>query len=85
MTPPGNNLFGHPDVIVVGAGNAAACAALAARENGSTVIMLEAAPIEECGGNDKPAAMDDLDMGMRNSWEATCVNSRSSTERTAKV
>jgi tricarballylate dehydrogenase len=32
--------FGNPDVIVVGAGNAAACAALAAREHGASVIML---------------------------------------------
>ncbi len=48
--------FGNPDVIVVGAGNAAACAALAARENGSTVIMLEAAPIAECGGNSRYTA-----------------------------
>ena len=39
------------DVLVVGAGNAAACAALAAREKGATVAMLEAAPEEERGGN----------------------------------
>lgn len=39
------------DVIVVGAGNAASCAALAARERGARVIMLEAAPREEAGGN----------------------------------
>ena len=39
------------DVLVVGAGNAAACAALAAREHGATVAMLEAAPQEERGGN----------------------------------
>ena len=37
--------FGNPDVIVIGAGNAAACAALAARESGVNVIMLEAAPL----------------------------------------
>ncbi len=48
--------FGNPDVIVIGAGNAAACAALAARENGASVIMLEAAPIEECGGNSRYTA-----------------------------
>ena len=34
------SIFGNPDVIVVGAGNAAACAALAARESGGHVIML---------------------------------------------
>ena len=39
------------DVLVVGAGNAAACAALAARETGASVPMLEAAPEEERGGN----------------------------------
>ena len=39
------------DILVVGAGNAAACAALAAREKGATVAMLEAAPEEERGGN----------------------------------
>jgi tricarballylate dehydrogenase len=51
-----SSTFGNPDVIVVGAGNAAACAALAARENGAAVIMLEAAPIEECGGNSRYTA-----------------------------
>ena len=35
------------DVIVVGAGNAAFCAALAAQEHGAKVLMLEAAPEEE--------------------------------------
>jgi tricarballylate dehydrogenase len=45
--------FGNPDVIVIGAGNAAACAALAARESGVKVIMLEAAPREDCGGNSR--------------------------------
>ncbi|MBX3666598.1 MAG: FAD-dependent oxidoreductase, partial [Burkholderiales bacterium] len=49
-------LFGSPDVVVIGAGNAAACAALAARESGGRVIMLEAAPIEECGGNSRYTA-----------------------------
>ena len=48
--------FGDPDVIVVGAGNAAACAALAARENGAGVIMLEAAPRDDCGGNSRYTA-----------------------------
>ena len=41
------------DVIVVGAGNAALCAALAARERGAAVLMLEAAPEEESGGNSR--------------------------------
>ena len=41
------------DVIVVGAGNAAFCAALAAEEQGAKVQMLEAAPEEESGGNSR--------------------------------
>ena len=39
------------DVIVVGAGNAATCAALSARENGARVLMLEIAPEEARAGN----------------------------------
>lgn len=39
------------DVVVVGAGNAALTAAMAARENGSTVLILEKAPEHEKGGN----------------------------------
>jgi tricarballylate dehydrogenase len=39
------------DVVIVGAGNAAMCAALAAREQGATVIVLERAPEDESGGN----------------------------------
>jgi tricarballylate dehydrogenase len=41
------------DVIVVGAGNAAFCAALAAREQGASVLMLEAASEDESGGNSR--------------------------------
>src|SRR2546423_10591394 len=41
------------DVIVVGAGNAAFCAALAEQEQGASVLMLEAAPEEESGGNSR--------------------------------
>lgn len=43
----------NPDIIVVGAGNAAFCAALAAREAGGSVLMLERAPREENGGNSR--------------------------------
>ena len=41
------------DVIVVGAGNAAFCAALAAQEQGAKALMLEAAPEAESGGNSR--------------------------------
>lgn len=40
-----------PDVLVVGAGNAALSAALQARENGAEVTVLECAPRAERGGN----------------------------------
>ena len=56
------------DVIVVGAGNAAMCAALAANDQGAKkIILLEAAPEEESGGNSRYTAglfripYDDLD------------------------
>jgi len=39
------------DVVVIGAGNAAMCAALAAREHGVRVAVLECAPLGEHGGN----------------------------------
>jgi tricarballylate dehydrogenase len=41
------------DVIVVGGGNAAFCAALAASEHGAKVVVLEAAPEDEAGGNSR--------------------------------
>ena len=39
------------DVIVIGGGNAALCAALAARERGASVVLLERAPEMRRGGN----------------------------------
>jgi tricarballylate dehydrogenase len=39
------------DVVIVGAGNAALCAAIAAAEAGATVLVLERAPRKQRGGN----------------------------------
>ena len=41
------------DLVVVGGGNAAFCAALAAREQGASVLVLERAPQDEAGGNSR--------------------------------
>jgi tricarballylate dehydrogenase len=41
------------DVVIVGAGNAAFCAALAAAEHGVSVLVLERAPEAEGGGNSR--------------------------------
>jgi tricarballylate dehydrogenase len=41
------------DVLVAGKGNAALCAALSARDEGAKVAMLEAAPLDESGGNSR--------------------------------
>ena len=48
---PGALPAGVWDVVVVGAGNAALCAALSARETVAKVLVLERAPREERGGN----------------------------------
>ena len=41
------------DVVVIGKGNAALCAALSARDQGASVIVLEAASEDESGGNSR--------------------------------
>jgi tricarballylate dehydrogenase len=41
------------DVVVIGAGNAAFCSALAAAESGVSVLVLERAPEDESGGNSR--------------------------------
>src|SRR5260221_12808798 len=46
----------HCDVLVVGAGHAALCAALAARESGANLLVLERAPFDERGGNSRYTA-----------------------------
>ncbi len=39
------------DAVVIGGGNAGLCAAIAAAEFGSSVILVERAPVERRGGN----------------------------------
>ena len=48
---PAQRASHEPDVLVIGGGNAALCAALMAREAGASVLLLEAAPRAWRGGN----------------------------------
>ena len=47
------NVNQKPDVLVIGGGNAALCAAMTAREAGATVLVLEHAPRDSRGGNSR--------------------------------
>jgi tricarballylate dehydrogenase len=47
------NVNQTPDVLVIGGGNAALCAAMTAREAGATVLVLEHAPKDSRGGNSR--------------------------------
>ncbi|MBI3938743.1 MAG: FAD-dependent tricarballylate dehydrogenase TcuA [Betaproteobacteria bacterium] len=49
----GGNQVHEYDVVVVGKGNAALCAALSARDQGARVALLEAASEDESGGNSR--------------------------------
>lgn len=46
-------LYRNFDVLVVGGGNAALCAAMSAREAGAKVLLLESSPFEFRGGNSR--------------------------------
>ncbi len=47
------NLHKNYDVLVVGGGNAALCAAITAREQGAAVLLVEHAPRAIRGGNSR--------------------------------
>jgi tricarballylate dehydrogenase len=54
MTPQDpNTIWKTVDVLVVGGGNAALCAAMTAREGGADVLLLEASPWDFRGGNSR--------------------------------
>src|SRR3954454_21260321 len=79
MTATGTDEF---DVIVVGGGNTAFCAALSAQEHGARVVVLERAPEDEAGGNTRFTAgairfayrgVDDLREIMPDLTDAECA------------
>ncbi|MCY4178775.1 MAG: FAD-dependent oxidoreductase, partial [Litoreibacter sp.] len=43
----------NPDIVVIGGGNAALCAAITAAERGARVLILEGAPKAYRGGNSR--------------------------------
>ncbi len=51
MSIPASALSGSYDVLVIGGGNAALCAAISARQGGASVLVVEAAPKFYRGGN----------------------------------
>jgi tricarballylate dehydrogenase len=56
MRTDNSSSVGHSepfDVVVIGGGNAALCAAMTAREAGATVLVLESAPRDVRGGNSR--------------------------------
>ena len=67
------------DVIVVGKGNAALCAALSAQENGAKVLILEAASEDEHGGNSRFAGG-----VMRFAYKASKISGASPTSPTRR-
>ncbi len=46
-------MMNEPDLVIVGGGNAALCAAITAAESGARVLILEGAPKEYRGGNSR--------------------------------
>ncbi len=80
---PGSPLPEEIDVLIAGAGNAACCAALSAREAGLSVLVCERAPEEQSGGNSRYTAgamrmvynsVDDLKQLMPDLTEYECAN-----------
>lgn len=49
----GNSLRNRPDILIIGGGNAALCAAIEAKSAGASVLILEGAPKPYRGGNSR--------------------------------